>query len=234
MEFATMRTITLEAIECPTTGETGFSVAGASVADDYMAATNGALMAHDLLEHLNGFDEIGGIGDELEALGAAWYVRGARSVTEDGLAGDVANLVRDHGYKGFARSVPATTECEADGALDAIYWEARRMARRDYRYVDRDERAEAVPARREFFKHARAFLTAGYLHAAQVYGSNYTAAQTFYAVEAAVNRCTRGLEIGQQFTLTIGDGEARCEEFYGDELCEVCEDSACEHPNDHE
>jgi hypothetical protein len=100
--------------------------------------------------------------------------------------------------------------------------------------MDRDERRAATLATREFFKHARAFLTAGYLHAEQVYGSQYAASRTFLAVEAAVNRCTRGLEIGQQFELTIGDGEARCEEYYGDELCSVCEDSACEHPNDHE
>jgi hypothetical protein len=39
------------------------------------AANEGMTVAHDLIEH-NGLDSIGGVFNEIEALGALWYVRG--------------------------------------------------------------------------------------------------------------------------------------------------------------
>ena len=69
------QTIILEVIRCAMTGELGVAPEGARNIDDYMADTDGVLTAHDLLEHVNGAEHIGGIGDELEALGAIWYGR---------------------------------------------------------------------------------------------------------------------------------------------------------------
>jgi hypothetical protein len=41
-----------------------------------MADRDGLLLAHDIIEHQNGHKNIGTVWDELEALGAIWYVRG--------------------------------------------------------------------------------------------------------------------------------------------------------------
>ena len=58
-------------------GELGFRLEGTSLnPQEYNMATDGALIAHYIIEHINGIKEIGTIGDELEALGAMWYIRG--------------------------------------------------------------------------------------------------------------------------------------------------------------
>ena len=51
----------------------GLAVSGVNV-DDPMG--DAYLVAHDIVEHVNGFDKIGGLEDEIEALGALWVVRG--------------------------------------------------------------------------------------------------------------------------------------------------------------
>lgn len=48
----------------------------AEMEDQPSVATDGYLLAHDIVEHVNGINEIGGIGEELQALGGFWRTRG--------------------------------------------------------------------------------------------------------------------------------------------------------------
>lgn len=59
--------------------------------EDHFTSANAT--AHDLIEHINGWQNIGTVEDELQALGAAWWTRGQfhNTVTPEGLRGDVAN-----------------------------------------------------------------------------------------------------------------------------------------------
>ena len=69
-----MPKIILQAKECPVSGELGISVKGTK--PFLQCAYSGLLVAHDLLEHQQGLNRIGTIGDELIALGGIWFVRG--------------------------------------------------------------------------------------------------------------------------------------------------------------
>jgi len=71
-----MRHLILNARNCPTTGELGLIPRGITMGEGYVAATEGELIAHDILEHQNGLSAIGSVDDELEALGGLYFVRG--------------------------------------------------------------------------------------------------------------------------------------------------------------
>ena len=87
-------------------GTLGFRIEGTKINPEaYNMATDGLLVAHDLIEHVNGLKQIGTIGDELEALGAIWFVRGqwgelrrdnigSASSVEQNIASDVINMGR--------------------------------------------------------------------------------------------------------------------------------------------
>ena len=57
-------------------GTTGIVVEGMKRIQYPSAAQEGFLIAHDLLEHVNGIEAIGSVDDELEAMGGCWFVRG--------------------------------------------------------------------------------------------------------------------------------------------------------------
>ncbi len=70
-----MRHIRLVAFEDEPTGNLGLIVKGSEGPEIY-SDNKGSLIAHDIVEHQNGMAAIGGIDDELEAIGALWQVRG--------------------------------------------------------------------------------------------------------------------------------------------------------------
>jgi len=60
----------------PEYGVWGLKIIGTS--EKYIVANSGTLIAHDVIEH-KAIEEIGGIADELMALGASWITRGQYS-----------------------------------------------------------------------------------------------------------------------------------------------------------
>ena len=50
---------------------------------DVAMTVDGQVVAHDIVEHCNGIENIGSVEDELEALGAILYVRGVNGVEVD-------------------------------------------------------------------------------------------------------------------------------------------------------
>jgi hypothetical protein len=57
-------------------GTLGWIWKGSPTDNRMYAATDGRLLAHDLIEHMHGVKHIGSASDEAIALGAVWYVRG--------------------------------------------------------------------------------------------------------------------------------------------------------------
>jgi len=96
-----MKRVILTCVEDNVTGELGLIVDGLKqLSNEFMATTEGLIIAHDLIEHQNGIKAIGSIDDELEALGACWWIRGqwgllregSYNSPEEGLARDVGHL----------------------------------------------------------------------------------------------------------------------------------------------
>lgn len=72
-----MKTVILSARYDTVTGTVGLVCGGLPDSDDEpMVSNSGVLIAHDLVEHVNGVKNIGSIKDELQALGAVWFTRG--------------------------------------------------------------------------------------------------------------------------------------------------------------
>ena len=218
----TDQTIILEVIECGMTGEIGLAPLGAQItAEDYMADTNGLLTAHDMLEHVNGAAEIGGIGDELEALGAIWFGRGMQGevtrqpsyhTSETHISSDVSRMALEYPLKGFNRSIPAQQETDADEFLRDIIAQGHEGAIAKAAYDDDD--AEAVRDT-DYFDHCLAFMQAGYLKAEAKYGESHVLNSLFWTVVEAVEPHAKHAEyIGQQYELTIRGSEVYCNEYY--------------------
>jgi hypothetical protein len=218
-----MKTVTLVSFRDDSTGELGLAVKG--MPRDYTtnAALDGLTIAHDLLEHVNGPSEIGSIDDELEALGAIWYVRGqhgelrrdnvgsAYSI-EENIASGVTRMFTDHvsGDQYVNPNPPRTVSCEADDAINDI------LACADSRYADEieDKDRSRWPAYRAA---TLARMRIGYRKARRKWErrGRYAANNQFWAIANAVGPCCEDIESeGMQFKLTYGNGEATCEPIY--------------------
>lgn len=228
-----MKRITLIATHCDVTGELGLMVDGLSVPDgEAFAAMSGLLIAHDLLEHQNGVEQIGTIDDELEALGGVWFVRGqfgdlsrdgAGSLysTEQNVSGDVTRMFRDHWEGGayVAPTVPRTRAHDEDDSFDCILDYAREDIPKELEpcntLTDQNERDAAVA---HYLKIAKARLRIGFRKAAKKWTRAQNANAQFWAIARAVDPFARHVEHeGQRFTLSYGNGEARCVEDFGDD-----------------
>lgn len=127
-----MRTVKLICVTDGETGELGLMVEGTPIISYPMAATEGLLIAHDLIEHINGAENIGSIDDELEALAGVYFVRGNsgqlrmdrvnKYSTEENLANDVVNmaLIYVEGEVDFKTPVPECDEGDYDHVIEEV------------------------------------------------------------------------------------------------------------------
>lgn len=212
---------TLNVIRDPETGDTGFVLKGVAIDGMPMVDTDGYGIAHDIVEHVNGTERIGEIGDELEAMGASWYVRGQHGETRrDGvgsrhspeahIAADVGRMKEDfengvpiwHAHLP-TKSLPATRSSEADPAIDVVMKEAQVSAFTDY--------GRAV----------RALMRAGYTKAKRKYESRgrYFAHSLFWSIQEAVADAHKYHELleGMTFSLHVVGTEATVEEITEEE-----------------
>lgn len=224
-----METI-LRSFEDSSTGSLGLGAKDMPINDDTNAALDGLTIAHDLLEHVNGVEHIGSIDDELEALGAIWYVRGqfndirrdgygSRFTPNEAMAGDVVRMFRDHidGDAYVSPSVPRTMPCEADIEFE----EVMRIARDSYRGELNDPHADNIGERWAYYRAVcLARMRIGYRKAHRKYKSARRANDLFWKVAGAVDRYARHVECeGMEYRLTYGfrsngDAYAYCEEAY--------------------
>ncbi len=189
-------------------GNTGLAPKGTDATGGYLAITNGRTLGHDLVEHVNGPQHIGGIQDELEALGAFWYVRlehgheASRYSNDKVLSFDLETVFRDWFNAGarenlhrFQHTIFDHEQAEAwEYSLDFL----RRAIPQEF---DSDE--QPTPQQINYFcVSALECLAIGYNKAQHLYGSQWQAWRLF----EAVSECMPKGEFyqGQTFRLTFG------------------------------
>jgi len=220
-----MRHVTLQAIREEWTGETGMIVKGTPRIQSSIISTEGVVIAHDLLEHCNGIKSIGSVDDELEALGACWFIRGQHGYLRpeaindpvDGLARDVAMLA-DYYVRGgvpFHSTVPNTRPCIADAYLEDIVNEAEHFIYSELRHQV-DHVGPYVDKVREFLDASLHYMRTGYRKAHKRFKGNGNLAHSmFWDIARAVDPYAKHCEFeGQEYRLSYDRHGATCEEFY--------------------
>lgn len=222
--------IILDVIEDRNLGGLGFAIPGMP-RNDSTNPGNGLQVAHDLIEHVNGAHLIGTIDDELEAIGAIWYVRAEiGDLTRDGTgimhspehhaASDISRMFVDYINGHDARLKPArTTSHYCDSSFKSIIAIAARMAMDETHDAGDQHLYRAEWGR--FANAALAGLRTGYRKAYRKYekhGRHY-ANRLFWEIEEAVRKQYKNLGFeGQQFALCYGGpNPATCWEVTYDE-----------------
>lgn len=209
------------------TGETGLAIACVNPHAQMNTTTDALLIAHDLIEHVNGVERIGTIDDELEALGAIWYVRGQHGELRRDhahfwrpvhyhIAADVTRVFWDHWDGGVICDLRKfRTPTEADDAIDEILEHAEQSY-----LAERDENDSPISVRFAWMSYkaiARRRMQRGYrkAHTKWEKRGRFAANNQFWAITDAVQPYCKGLELGRELVLHWGSGEARCEEYFG-------------------
>lgn len=219
----------------------GLIIKGTPSFDDLMTDRNGLLIAHDLLEHQNGVEPMGTVWDEMEALGAIWYIRGqwgdmmtdTRSYHSPAVnvASDVTRMFSqwlDEGcFWGPGGPRVGSRAHDFDEDFREIVEIARRDIPREFNDMGRGDPDEdsngwnqdmrdAFPEYLQFALHR---MRSGFRKAQRRFerggASRWNGHNLFYAVKEAVKQAARHIDYeGQEFRLSYGDGEARCVEIY--------------------
>jgi hypothetical protein len=228
------RTVILEAFE-DWTGEVGLGVEGVSRSeeDEMSAAREGMLIAHDLIEHVNGVRAIGSIDDELEAMGAIWYVRGQHGdmrrdqyagyhTPESSMAADLSRMFSEYVHgKCMNRHVPRTRACDWDDDLRDCLQRAKDDAHAELKYqIDADQLSEAMSMWPFYERAALALMRTGLRKVARRF-KRIDANGLFWLIAGAVQPYCKSPEEWQRFELTYGERNGRlfatCHEHYPEE-----------------
>lgn len=210
------------------TGELGLVIEGMrGMSGEVNSATEGLLIAHDMIEHVNGVERIGSIDDELEALGAIYYVRGqhgqlnrngvgAMYTIEENISGDVVRMYRDHACGAYVsydvRRMPRAVE--HDEALQDVL----RYAESNYLgEFDTDMKAHARKHWPAYARLALARMRVGYRKARRKWEKlgRYAANNAFWAIADATQSACKSPEFeGMRYELSYDSstGDAFCVE----------------------
>jgi len=208
--------------------ELGLTIKGIEHKKFLSASQNGFLMAHDIIEHQNGHNAIGSVGDEIQALGGSWFVRGEIGDTRgangswasarsplDILAEDLAVLCELYVESGIPMrsKILNTHDHDSDADFDEMIRQARKMALGEFEYHDDEVDQDRL---RYFLASSKHLLRTGYRKASRRFNHDGIAANNqFWTIEQAVQK--HGVEAiefeGQEFILTYGNGEASCRDM---------------------
>ena len=222
-----MKTYILEYKEDQEMGGMGFYIHGATMnGDEYNMATDGLLVAHDILEHQR-IKDIGSIGDELKAMGAIWYVRAQFGDFKNRhiepakhLASEITRMARDYFYSPYIRcKVPVKREHWLHEEFNYII----DMARDDLKHeLDNPEEWNS-PEVDKYFATVMPLMIEGFQHAEKRFnriGGAMAANRLFHAIECACDNALGFAEYeGQRFKLHVDflKGSAVWEECYDEE-----------------
>ncbi len=223
-----MKRVILTCVEDNVTGELGLIVDGLKqLSNEFMATTEGLIIAHDLIEHQNGIKAIGSIDDELEALGACWWIRGqwgllregSYNSPEEGLARDVGHLgeIFCRGVE-FRTYVPRTRPGEWNETIEQIVIDGVKNCRDEIDY--NDEMSQEEKARLILYSgQAINFMRKGIIKAKKRFDNKSMIANNiFWNIARAVDPYAKHCEIeGQQFELIYSKNGAFCDEYYPDD-----------------
>lgn len=221
-----MRHVRLIAVSDEFDRQPGLAVKGAPTnVDGFMADRDGVLIAHDLLEHVNGIREIGAVWDELEALGAIWQVRARHgdlftgrpsySSMESNIASDLTRMFADWiGEERYRGPRPITAGIRTHD-YDSSFLECIAIARKDIPGEWGDGRIDAPE-----LEHVESYLALalrcmriGFRKAQRRYGTGFAASNMFVAIREAVATVKPEFE-GQEFRLSYDENNAFVEEIW--------------------
>lgn len=223
-----MRYVRLVAVSDEYDTDPGLALKGVQHnAEGFMADRDGILVAHDLLEHVNGREHIGTVWDELEALGAIWQVRGRHAdfLTKYGqnvsptqnVAADVSRMWPEWGADGMPPRAHRVKNTRPH-LYDEDFQEIIAHARKDILDEHRDDMNAAE------FRDLDAYLSealhrmrTGFRKAERKYGEGYFAHNMFRRIRDAVAGCKPEYE-GQPFTLAYDAERAYVTEVYDREF----------------
>lgn len=203
----------------------GFILKGCKPFDGLMADRDGMLTAHDVLEHQNGIKHMGPVWDELEALGGGWYVRGQwgdmlqyhpnMHSPQTNFASDIIRMFPE--WDGTdcigGRRIGTRPSLWDDDFADIIAIARHDIPREYDGDCDRDEMERYLTL-------AQMRLRSGFRKAWKRFEhkGRFYAHDMFRTIRDAVNCAVRHIEWeGQEFVLSYGNGEARCNPVWGNE-----------------
>ena len=209
----------IECREDNCTGELGLALKAMPRLDNGEPETGGGLViAHDLLEHVGGVRAIGGIGDEIQALGAAWYVRfkhgvnnpadpyaGAARSSEEHVASDISRfalMVAQGEHVGIP--TPRTRSHAYDSEFESILQHARREAREEARalFDEADKDGILRELDESYWPCVIPHLRAGYNKAHKRYRGREVLF-LFFEIQRLVDRLCKPEYEGQQWALSL-------------------------------
>jgi hypothetical protein len=216
-----MKKFTLIATIDNETGELGYLIEGTPIIQYPMVANESLLIAHDLLEHVNGLGKIGSLDDELEALAGVWFVRaqhgelrrdniGSRYSPQENLSSDVLNMARiyNNGVN-FRTKIPTTRPCDEDETFNEIIQKAKDdvFDEMDSDEIDQD-RLDV------YFNACLHYMRAGWSKVQRRfkrYSSNqFYANNLFWKIEETLKDWMQPDYEGQRLTLRINYAECEC------------------------
>ncbi len=206
-------------------GNTGLALVGLSSFPngDLLAATEGLLLAHDIIEHQNGIAAIGTIADELEALGGIWQVRGqwgdmqrgrrlSRYSPEESIASDVSRMFVDYCNGADIGDCPVTRPHDDDEVFNSIIDIAKSSAMTEISYNDDWTPEQVTDKWNVYARVALARMRIGYRKCVRRFGTGTTSNTQFWAIAEALEPYMKH-EAGE-ITLLWGNGDARVVETY--------------------
>lgn len=214
-----MRSLRLKSINCSVSGELGLVGKGMKLTHGTSADNDGTLLAHDILEHQNGLKSIGSVGDEIEALGGVWFVRGqhgqlrrgSHHTPHDGVASDLSNLCEIY-MRGVPMRVDVINTREHD--CDVDFEDVIAISKNSNKWWIKDCENFDQKRYKEFYRSAIHILRTGYNKANRRFKSPEYAHRLFWDMSEAIGRACEFLEFeGQEFVLRYGNGEVTCREF---------------------
>lgn len=173
---------------------------------------DGTLLAHDVLEHQQGINSIGSIGDEMLALGGICYTRGQWGILnhdgrgshysiEENIAADILHMARLY----FEDRVPFRQKLtrsrkddptnQVDNVIEAARdgWETR---------ADFNGDPPSADKRDTYLETCRVYMLHGAKLADRRFGSGILANQMFWEIHRVTNKTIKQIEFeGQEFTL---------------------------------
>jgi hypothetical protein len=210
-------------------GGMGLRIDGSTLnSSEYNMATDGLLIAHDILEHSK-IKDIGPIGDELKALGAIMYVRGQFGELRKGpqmhsietnLASDITRMARDWFYSPhFDCPIPNAKTCDYLESFEEAINISREELPGEMEGDETFKRADIEP----YFKATLSFMIKGYQNAVKRFShinDSYHINRLFWNIAESVDVLLKHAEYeGQQFILHINMTKNRVmwEEYYPEE-----------------
>lgn len=220
------QTVYLISFTDDSTGNLGYGLKDMPKDDKTFSSNDGRLIAHDILEHINGPQYIGGIDDELQALGAAWYIRGQNggfnktghyTDPREGLSYDIISLFRDWYYGAEFETSQHADECDADESFSEIIELTKQSAAREIEDdANEDETEQRIG---DFMPAAYAKLCEGFNKAAKLYPDSWQVNRLFWRIAETIDKQRTPDFEGKILELTFGinandEPFARCCEHF--------------------